>query len=223
MSIFGWMVIVVGGSINVGDRIKVHRNGQEFVGDVLDISLFRITVQEDVTLTTVVVNRRAGRIIFIPNNYIFTEMISNYTHYGLKTVWDGVDITITFDSNHKKAVHLAQNICKQYAKGYIDITRTQLAKMRNKYDLRNSKLEPRVYTFIDNYGITVSSWFLNNSYATLALRSTISSEIVEAFLKEDDIFIAYPTQTIEMQRNRQKPVMEDMQQPSGKEDSPYSN
>ncbi|RXJ90754.1 hypothetical protein CRV01_06285 [Arcobacter sp. CECT 8983] len=196
MSIFGWMVIVTSGSIHVGDRIKVTRNGLEVVGDVLDISLFKITVREDITLTSYNVNRRTGRIFFIPNNYIFSEMIANYTHSGLRTVWDGIDITITFDSNHKKAQHIAKEILKHYSKGYTDITRKQLSKMRSKYQLRATGVEPRVYTFVESYGIVISSWYLTNSYAALVLRSTMSPEILEAFMKEDDIHIAYPTQTV---------------------------
>ncbi|RXJ66297.1 hypothetical protein CRV08_13275 [Halarcobacter ebronensis] len=196
MSIFGWLVIVTSGSIHVGDRIKVTRDGQQVVGDVLDISLFKITIREDITLTSYMVNRRTGRIFFIPNNYIFSEMIANYTHSGLRTVWDGIDITITFDSNYKKAQHIAKEILKHYSKGYTDITRKQLSKMRNKYQLRATGVEPRVYTFVEPYGIVISSWYLTNSYAALVLRSTMSPEILEAFMKEDDITIAYPTQTI---------------------------
>ncbi len=196
MSIFGWMVIVTSGSIHVGDRIKVQRNGIEAVGDVLDISLFKITIREDITYTSYVKNRRTGRIFFIPNNYVFSEMIANYTHSGLRTVWDGIDITITFDSNYKKAQHLSKEILKHYSKGYTDITRKQLSKMRSKYSLRATGVEPRVYTFVEPYGIVISSWYLTNSYAALALRSTISPEILDAFMKEDDITIAFPTQTI---------------------------
>ncbi len=196
MSIFGWLVIVSSGSIHVGDRIKVTRDGQQVVGDVLDISLFKITIREDITYTSYVVNRRTGRIFFIPNNYVFSEMISNYTHSGLRTVWDGIDITITFDSNHKKAQHIAKEILKHYSKGYTDITRKQLSKMRNKYQLRATGVEPRVYTFVEPHGIVISAWYLTNSYSALVLRSTMSPEILEAFMKEDDIHIAYPTQQI---------------------------
>ena len=96
MSILGWLVIVFGGSIHVGDRIRVDMDGIKYVGDVMDISLLRMTLLEDITLTTVRENRRAGRIIFIPNNYVFTRMIANYSHSSLKTVWDGIDVTITF-------------------------------------------------------------------------------------------------------------------------------
>ncbi len=196
MSIFGWMVIVTSGSIHVGDRIKVKRNGLEVVGDVLDISLFKITIREDITYTSYTVNRRTGRIFFIPNNYIFSEMIANYTHSGLRTVWDGIDITITFDSNHKKAQHIAKEILKHYSKGYTDITRKQLSKMRSKYQLRATGVEPRVFTFVEPHGIVISAWYLTNAYSALVLRSTMSPEILEAFMKEDDIHIAYPTQQI---------------------------
>ena len=200
MSIFGWMVIVTSGSIQVGDRIKVSKGSVETVGDVLDISLFKITIREDITYTTYTTNRRSGRIFFIPNNYIFSELISNYTHSGLRTVWDGIDITITFDSNHKKAQKIARDIIRHYSKGYTDITRKQLSKMRSKYQLRATGVEPRVFTFVEPHGIVISSWYLTNSYAALVLRSTISPEILDAFMKEEDIHIAYPTQQININK-----------------------
>ncbi|MCK9338127.1 MAG: mechanosensitive ion channel [Arcobacteraceae bacterium] len=199
MSIFGWFVIITSGAINVGDRIRVHKDRQELVGDVLDISLFKIAVREDITLTTYMTNRRAGRIFFVPNNYIFTEMISNYTHAGLKTVWDGIDIVITFDSDHKKATNIVREIAKQYSKGYTDITRKQMSKLRDRYSLRGTNVEPRVFNFIEPYGMKISVWYLTNSYATLALRSTISGEIIDAFKGLEDIKIAYPTQTLRYQ------------------------
>ncbi|NLN12935.1 MAG: mechanosensitive ion channel, partial [Arcobacter skirrowii] len=196
MAIFAWMGIVTSGFIQVGDRIRVTKGDVETVGDVLDISLFKITVKEDVTLVSYMKNRRAGRIFFVPNNYIFSELIANYSHSELKTVWDGIDITLTFDSNHKKAQKIIREILKHYSKGYSDITRKQLSKMRNKYQLRATGVEPRVFTFIEPYGVVISGWYLTNSFAALVLRSTISTEILDAFMKEDDINIAYPTQQI---------------------------
>lgn len=195
MSLLGWLVIVVGGSIHVGDRVRFEKDGMIYLGDVLDVSMQRITLMEDVTYTTLETNRRAGRIIFVPNNYIFTSMIANYTHGSLKTVWDGIDITITFDSDHKKAAHIVKEICRKYSKGYTDITRKQINKLRDRYSLKNSNVEPRVFTFIEPNGMKISAWYLTNAYATLTLRSTISGDIVDAFNAEHDITIAYPTQT----------------------------
>ncbi|NPA60122.1 MAG: mechanosensitive ion channel, partial [Epsilonproteobacteria bacterium] len=204
MSMLGWLVIVIGGSIHVGDRIRVDMDGMRYVGDVMDISLLRMTILEDITLTSIMQNRRAGRIIFVPNNYVFTRMIANYTHSSLKTVWDGIHITVTFDSNHKKAMHLAKEVVKKYSKGYTDITRKQLNKLRNQYSLKNTNVEPRIFSFIEPNGISIDAWYLTNAYATLTLRSVISLEIVDAFNNEDDITIAYPTQKLHIQDERKE-------------------
>ncbi len=193
MSILGWFVISIGGSVHVGDRIRVQKDGSIYVGDVLDISALRITIHEDITLTSYTENRRAGRIIFIPNNYVFTMMIANYTHSGMRTVWDGIDFCITFDSNHQKAAKIAADIVIKYSKGYTQVAKKQLLKMRDKYSLKNSNIEPRIYSFIEPNGIKISVWYQTNAYATLSLRSSISLEIVQEILKEPDIFIAYDT------------------------------
>ena len=164
--------------------------------------MLRMTLFEDVSYSTYKVNRRAGRIIFIPNNYIFTDLIANYAHYGMKTVWDGIDIAISFDSNHKKAAYIAKTIARKYSKGYTEIAKRQMTKLRSQYSIKNPNVEPRIFTFFEPYGINVSVWFMSNSYATLALRSTISAELIDAFNKEDDIKIAYPTQTMYLDRRQ---------------------
>jgi len=201
MSILGWFVILIGGAIHVGDRVKFVRQGMEYVGDIVDISLLRMTIQEDITLTSYMHNRRAGRIIFVPNNYVFTDMIANYSHAGLKTVWDGIDFMITFDSNVSKAASIAKEVTKKYSKGYTEITRKQLNKLRSQYSMKNTNVEPRIYTFIEPYGIKISAWYHTNAYATLTLRSTISMEIIERLQKEDDISLAFPTQSIYVDKN----------------------
>ncbi len=196
MSFFGYMVIMGGGMVKSGDRIRVVKDGITYVGDVIDISMLRITLYEDVTYITYNENRRAGRIIFIPNNLIFTTMFANYSHEDMKTVWDGVDITITFKSNYKKALLLASQIAKKYASGYTESTRRNLNLLKVKYSIRDMNVEPRVFSFVVPNGIKISVWFQTNAYATLMLNSLISGEIIEAFTHEKDIEISYPTTTI---------------------------
>ena len=205
MSIMGWLTIMFGGAIHVGDRVKFVRDGVEYVGDIVDISMLRMTMHEDVTLTTYMSNRRSGRIIFIPNNFIFTDMIANYSHAGLKTVWDGVDFVVTFDSDFKKAASIAKEITKKYSKGYTDITRKQLNKLRSQYHIKNTNVEPRILTFIEPYGIKISAWYLTNSYATLTLRSTISAEIISRIQEEENVSLAFPTQSIYIDKDVPKP------------------
>ena len=167
-----------------------------------------MTILEDITLTTYMQNRRAGRILFIPNNFIFTDMIANYSHAGLKTVWDGIDFVITFDSNAQKAASIAKEITKKYSKGYTEITRKQLNKLRSQYHMKNTNVEPRIYAFMEPYGIKISAWYHTNAYATLTLRSTISMEILERIHGTDDITLAFPTQSIYVDKDVRKPQVE---------------
>ena len=213
MSILGWVVILVSGSIHVGDRMKFVKDGVEYVGDIVDISILRMTLHEDVTLTTVYKNRRTGRIIFIPNNYIFTGMIANYSHAGLKTVWDGIDFYITFDSNVAKAQHIAKEVTRKYSKGYTDMTRKQLNRLRSKYSVRNTAVEPRILGFFDDYGVRISAWYLTNSFATLTLRSTISMEILARLQEEEDIHLALPSQSLYMDKPAPRPLLPENEEP----------
>ncbi len=217
MSLMGWLTIVLGGAIHVGDRVKFQRGGIEYIGDIVDISMFRMTMHEDVTLTAYMHNRRAGRVIFIPNNFIFTDMIANYSHAGLKTVWDGIDFMITFDSDIQKAASIAKEVTKKYSKGYTDITRKQLNKLRSQYHMKNTNVEPRILTFIEPYGMKISAWYLTNSYATLTLRSTISAEIIKRVQEEESITLAFPTQSIYVDKDVRKPMPKPQDIPMGEE------
>ncbi len=217
MSLMGWFTIILGGTIHVGDRIKFQRGDIEYIGDIVDISMLRMTLHEDVTLTAYMHNRRAGRVIFIPNNFIFTDMIANYSHAGLKTVWDGIDFMITFDSDIQKAASIAKEVTRKYSKGYTDITRKQLNKLRSSYSIKNTNVEPRILTFIEPYGMKISAWYLTNSFATLTLRSTISAEIIKRLHEEESITLAFPTQSIYVDKDVPKPLPEQQTIPMGEE------
>lgn len=217
MSLMGWFTIVMGGTIHVGDRVKFQRGNIEYIGDIVDISMLRMTLHEDVTLTAYMHNRRAGRVIFIPNNFIFTDMIANYSHAGLKTVWDGIDFMITFDSDIQKAASIAKEVTRKYSKGYTDITRKQLNKLRSSYSIKNTNVEPRILTFIEPYGMKISAWYLTNSFATLTLRSTISAEIIKRIHEEESITLAFPTQSIYVDKDVRKPMPKPQDMPMGEE------
>ncbi|RDU67130.1 hypothetical protein CQA53_02445 [Helicobacter didelphidarum] len=194
MSTLGWLVIVLGGSIHVGDRIRVRKENEVFIGDVLDISMLRITIYDDITQASYRENHRAGRLIFIPNNYIFTNLIANYTYGDLTNIWDSVEVCITFDSNIEKAKKIALEVAMIHANTYTQETKRQMRSMRDRFSLVDSALNvnPRAFNFIKENGMEISVWFQNYAYATLKLKSIIAKEIVEKYLQEDDIQIAYP-------------------------------
>jgi small-conductance mechanosensitive channel len=103
---------------------------------------------------------------------------------------------ITFDSDIVKAQSIAKEVSRKYSKGYTDMTRKQLNKLRSKYSMRNTSVEPRIFAFLDENGVRISVWYLTNAYATLTLRSTISMEILSRIREEDRISIAFPSQSL---------------------------
>lgn len=196
MSLLGWLVMTMGGSIKIGDRIRFIYQNETLVGDVLEVGLTRITFFVDVSLGTVEETRRAGQIVYMPNNFIFTQVIQNFTYGKLKTIWDGIDIVVSFDSNHEKAQKIAKEIAAKHTSGFMNITRKHYANLRERFNLRIISHEPRVFALVHTYGVRISIWYLASSYGTLSLRSIISTEIIEAYLNEEDIKIAYPTYTL---------------------------
>jgi small-conductance mechanosensitive channel len=198
MNIFGWFVIMVNGNIKVGDRIKIYmQNGNvQILGDVIDITLTRIVIYEDVTYTTYHTNRRAGRVIFVPNNIIFNHPIFNYTHKKLATIWDGIDVTLTFDSNYKKAAKIVKEILTNQTKRQVAATKSRMQRLKIEYNFKSYNLEPRVFTLIEENGVRISAWYLTLSTSPMSYRSQLSSEILDALLKEKDIKITYPTYKI---------------------------
>ncbi|WP_233708197.1 mechanosensitive ion channel family protein [Helicobacter bizzozeronii] len=191
MSVLGWMTLILRGNLHVGDRVQVSKDGNTYVGDVLDISMLYTTIFEDVTITTYIKNNgRAGRIIFVPNNYIFTGLLSNCSHLGSKTIWDSLEFFLTFDSNHQKAIEIATQIATTNAQSYSQMAQAQFSKMRTKYAFRNVDASPKVFIMPEKDGMRLFISYLADAYNALPLRSAISLQILQAFLKSKDIFVS---------------------------------
>jgi len=205
MSILGWFTIISSGMIRVGDRIRVNSSDSgDVLADVLDISPLKITVYEDVTMLSYDRHKRAGRVVFIPNNLIFSKMIFNYSHQGLQTVWDSITFALTYDSDIDKAMTIIRDIVQKHTKGYTRHTEKETRKLRATLSIRNYAFEPRVLTFIEPYGIAISTWFLTDSYRALSMKSVISKDIFDSIRHEPDIRLAYPTSMITFDDVEQK-------------------
>jgi small-conductance mechanosensitive channel len=205
MSLLGWMAIVLGGAVKVGDRVKItSKEGVEVLGDIIDISLLTITLYEDVSLVSYAKNKRAGRIVFIPNNYIFTHIFLNYSHSGLATVWDNVDIRVTFDSDIDEAIRIASEIASKHSKIFSKLTERSIRRMRAKYSFGDVNTEPRVFSFIEENGVAISVWYPTNSFSILKTKSAVSKELLAAINASSSVRIAFPTTSVVINENVRK-------------------
>ncbi|MCI4400410.1 MAG: mechanosensitive ion channel [Campylobacteraceae bacterium] len=197
MSLLGWVAIVLGGAVKVGDRVKItSKEGVDVLGDIIDISLLTITLYEDVSLVSYAKNKRAGRIVFIPNNYIFTHIFLNYSHSGLATVWDNVDIRVTFDSDIDEAIRIAFEVASKHSKVFSKLTERSIRRMRAKYSFGDVNTEPRVFSFIEENGVAISVWYPTNSFSILKTKSAVSKELLAAINASSSVRIAFPTTSV---------------------------
>jgi small-conductance mechanosensitive channel len=193
LSMVAWVMLMTRNSIRLGDRIKIDRPASPIIGDVIDISLTKITLYENITNDGVASHKRAGRIIFVPNYYIFTNEIYNYTHLTMKTIIDLVELNLTYDSNFEKAEKVTTEIVEAYSGRYADMAKRQYDKLKDRYTLRNMPSYPRVvfYPNLGGDGITMAIWYIAPYREILKLKSEITKECVKRLNKEEDIKILY--------------------------------
>jgi small-conductance mechanosensitive channel len=204
LSILGWMVILTTGQIRAGNRIKVIGKDGEVAGDILDVSLMKITIYEDVSLLSYQKDERAGRIIFIPNSYIFTHIFLNYNHSGMQTIWDSVYVALSFDSDLDKAVEIAKDIAQKHSKAVTRLADMQMNRLRANYNIPKYGTTPRVFTFLDNGCVVLHVWFLCNYFTPMVTKSAVTRELIKALQEAENITMIYTPHTV-MFHNQKTP------------------
>lgn len=79
LNIAGAIYIFFGSILKVGDRIMVQFETKHTIGDITDISLIKIKLNEVEDYANVKEVKNVGRTIYIPNSYIFTKVFYNYS------------------------------------------------------------------------------------------------------------------------------------------------
>lgn len=198
LSFIGWVVLMFTNSIKIGDRIRIDKDGKPIIGDVIDISLTKLTLYENITNDALNTHKRAGRIIFIPNYFLITNEVYNYTHYSLKTILDTIEFNITFDSNLEKAEAISLEVANSITSRYTDMAKRQYDALKGKYTLRNMPNYPRVFFYPsnDNNGITIGLWYVTPYREILRLKSEMTKELTKKLLEQQDIKLLYSAKTM---------------------------
>jgi len=79
LNIAGAVYIFFSNVIRVGDRIMVQFETRHTIGDITNISLIKIKLNEVCDYTNIKEIKNVGRTIYIPNSYIFTKVFYNYS------------------------------------------------------------------------------------------------------------------------------------------------
>ncbi len=182
----GWAFIVWSRPFDVGDRVQVGSHA----GDVIDLHLFQFTLNE--IGNWVDADQSTGRIIHVPNGKVLSEPVVNYDK-GFRYIWSEIPVTVTFESNWKKAKQILERIAAQHAEQLTDQVEKELLEASRQYLIAYTKLTPIVYVRVMDHGICLTIRYLIRSRFRRGSENAVWQEVLDAFAAEPDIDFAYPT------------------------------
>lgn len=191
----GWLFIVVRHPFEVGDRIELGLQA----GDVIDLRMFQFTILEISDRNGG--EQSTGRIIHLPNSMIFTTALANYSK-GFQFLWNEISVTVTFESNWKKAKQFLQQIADQKTAHHREQAAKQVHEASKRFMIFYSKLTPIVYTRVIPHGVELTIRYLCEPRQRRSSAELIWEEVLETFAANSDLDFAYPTQRFYTLDNR---------------------
>jgi small-conductance mechanosensitive channel len=182
----GWAFIVWSRPFDVGDRVQVGPHA----GDVIDLHLFQFTLNE--IGNWVDADQSTGRIIHVPNGKVLSDPIANYDK-GFRYIWSEIPVTITFESNWKKAKRILEGIATRHSEQLNEQVEKELLEASRRYLIAYTKLTPIVYVRVADHGIRLTLRYLIRSRFRRGSESAIWQDVLEEFGNETDLNLAYPT------------------------------
>ena len=182
----GWAFIVWSRPFDVGDRIQVGA----YAGDVIDLHLFQFTLNE--IGNWVDADQSSGRIVHVPNGTVLSQPVANYDK-GFRYIWSEIPVTITFESNWKKAKGILESIGGRHAEQLTEQVEKDLLEASRRYLIAYTKLTPIVYVRVADHGIRLTLRYLIRSRFRRGSENAIWQDVLDAFAVEPDIDFAYPT------------------------------
>ncbi len=202
----GWFFILWRRPFELGDRIEVAG----LKGDVVDRTIFQITIME--VGNWIEADQSTGRLIHIPNSFIFTHALANYVA-GFPYLWNELRVGVTFESDWRRAKLILEQLAADLA---VDLKHDNPAPRRKDDDrflIRYRKLTPIVYTTVEASGIVLTLRYICGPRERRGTAARLWEQILDAFETEPDIDFA-PTQrttqrTVVVDRAPAEPVSAD--------------
>ncbi|MCX6997677.1 MAG: mechanosensitive ion channel [Kiritimatiellaeota bacterium] len=183
----GWFVIVASRKFTVGHRVEID----EHRGDIIDIQLLRTTLLE--VNNWLGVDEPTGRIIVIPNSFVFKSKVFNYS-YLHPFVWGNLDITVTFETPAAEAQALLLRVLEEESRDEFAAARAGAQAMEREYGVPDAIYQPKIYSIIADSGVLYRLVYVAHYRRVSATRSRINERILREFEKNPRLQFAYPTE-----------------------------
>jgi len=192
-NIAGGITLFITGVYRVGDRIEINSR----YGDVIDIGVFYTTLLE--LREWVSGDQSTGRLIIIPNGYVLSGNVTNYTKDN-NFIWDEINIPITYDSDWKDAVDKILNIVRKETAAITREAEKEISLIEKKYYLPKRAIEPAIFlTMTDNW-ITFNVRYLTAVRERRNLHNKLTQLLLDEIQKSADIEIASETLDVSLKK-----------------------
>ena len=170
----------------MGDRVEINN----VKGDVIDVGLLRTAVLE--VGNWVSAEQSTGRVVFFPNSFIFKHHFFNYST-GNSFIWDEIHITVTYESDWKKAREIIENVAQRVSSEFVEKARASQERVSRRFHINLGTLTPYVYVSIAGNGVDLVLRYLTEIRRRRLCHDQICREILEVFDCEPSLDLAYPT------------------------------
>jgi len=198
VNLAGWGFVLWRKPFGPGDRISIRQH----VGDVIDQRLFQFTLLEVGTVTGA--GQSTGRLIHIPNGWVFSDALVNYTG-AFAYVWHEVAVVVTFESDWRAMKALLFEIAAENLDQLSEDAERTLRRAARDYLIFYTKLTPTVYTSVVGEGVQLTLRFLVSPRRVRGSEEAVWEAILDALATHDDIDLAYPTTRFYDNRREGKP------------------
>ena len=191
INIIAWIYMTLSNFIKVGDRILVPHATKYYYGDIINISPVKITLYEAYDFSSTKEAVSAGRIIFVPNSYIFTHAVISYTHQAQKTNFDYLSFSFALDSDLELIETITKELLRTHTGTYLHEAKMQFNALRKRYDVKQRMLEPEIKFDINatSSGIKMTAWYLTPTQQATLVKNRLLKALLERYLAEPSINI----------------------------------
>ncbi|MCG8374575.1 MAG: mechanosensitive ion channel family protein, partial [Balneolales bacterium] len=178
-----WMFIIWRRPFDVGDRIEVD----VVKGDVIDVRPFKFTILE--IGNWVDADQSTGRVIHVPNHYVFVKSLANYTS-DFEFIWNELQVLVTFESDWKLAKKILQDVVKDVSAELIEKAKKEIKKASKSYLIEYRYLTPIVYTDVKDSGVNLTVRYLTDPRRRRGTSQAIWERILDEFNATESIDFA---------------------------------
>jgi len=165
LNIVASVYIFFSNMIRIGDRVMVQFETKHTIGDIQDISLMKIKLNEIEDYSNLKEIKNVGRTIYIPNSYVFTKVFYNYSRKKDGLINNLIEFEFSSDNDFDLIEKITSDVLSE-----LDIPHTIT------FTLNNLKT-----------GIIALISYQVNFKAASKVRSEISIKLLQAYTENENI------------------------------------